>query len=91
MFREVKEFFSIFFNVAGILAKLMFFAFLFFVPGLIMLALNHLFGMAVGTAIVLALCNIITITGLYWIYKIWTNPNLTKAQKWERCFGKNYT
>lgn len=91
MLREVKEFFGIFFNVANFLSKLAFFVFLFFIPGLIVLALNHQFGLTVGTIITLTLCGILVMVGLYWLYKIWTNPHLTKAQKWDRSFGKNYT
>lgn len=91
MFREVKEFFDIFFNAVGFLAKLIFFAFCFLTPSLIILALNHLFGLTIGAIITLTLCGILVIVCLYWLYKIWTNPHLTKTQKWDHSFGKNHT
>lgn len=89
MFREVKEFFGIFFSAIGFLTKLVFVIFLCTIPAVIPLLLTHLFGLTVGTIIFLTLCSIIVMVCLYWLYKIWTNPDLTKAQKWDHSFGKN--
>ncbi|QLB44794.1 hypothetical protein QMO40_06950 [Mannheimia bovis] len=91
MFSEVKEFFGIFLNALGFLVKLIFIVFLFAIPGLISLTLNHLFGLTAGTMIFVSLCSIMVMACLYWLYKIWTNPHLTRTQKWDRSFGKNYT
>ncbi|MDY2946254.1 MAG: hypothetical protein SOS93_00100 [Mannheimia varigena] len=91
MFNEVKEFFSIFFNAIGFLAKLVLVVFLFSIPSLIALLLNHSFGLTTATIISVALCSMIVMACLYWLHRIWTNPHLTKTQKWDRSFGKNNT
>lgn len=87
----MKEFFGIFFSAIAFLAKLAFIVFLCTIPALIPLLLTHMFGLNAGTIIFLTLCSLIVIACLYWLYKIWTNPHLTKAQKWDRSFGRNYT
>lgn len=91
MFRDVRDLFSVIFDALRLFAKLMFILFILLIPALIALVLNNIFGLTISTIIILTLCSVMVIVGLYWLYKIWTNPNLSRTQKWNRSFGKNYT
>ena len=69
----------------AILIRLLFFVlFLVFFFGLLMciVALPHPYQFSALGAIVLG-C-------LYWIFRIITNPRLTRAEKWDRLLGKTF-
>lgn len=90
-FKEVYEFFGIFGDLFRFLFKLLLFILLWCLPIGLMLALAYYLADKTGIAYQLFMagsCLIIAVIALYWCYKIWKRPDLTREQKWALMNGR---
>lgn len=78
----IKDTFSVLLVLGGIILFLL-------LPGLFYVFLNKSLGNNWAMIIGVSLSACVVLIGLYWLYKIWTNPTLTRKQKWARSFGKS--
>lgn len=64
-----------------VLLQFLFLAFLLVIMGLIM---------ALPFPYPLIVCGLIVLGCLYWIYRIVSNPNLSRKEKWDRLWGRTF-
>lgn len=87
MFKEVYEFFGIFGDALKFLAKLVLFAVLICSPYWIAYYLAAFLEVNLNLMVAIV-CGIYILLGIYWIYRIWKTPYLTRSQKWALMNGR---
>lgn len=91
MFKEIYEVFDIIGGLFAFLFKLVLFVLVWCLPMGLMLALAFYLADKTGIAYQLfmgAFCLLIAVVALYYCYKIWKRPDLTREQKWALMNGR---
>lgn len=88
MLHDVRDLASVFFNAIGLLFKTIIIVGLFCLPAVSVVVLKQLFGYDIATLISVGVCGVVVIVGLYSLLKIWSDPDLSTSQKWDRSFGR---
>lgn len=87
MLHDVRDLAQVFFNAFDLLWKVILTVGLFCLPAVIGIVLKQVFGYDVATVIFIGLCSTVVMVGMYSLLRIWSNPDLSTSQKWNRNFG----
>lgn len=88
MLHDVRDLAGVLLNALGLFLKVIMIAGLCCLPVVIAVVLKQLFGYDVATLISVGVCGVVVIVGLYSLLKIWSDPDLSTSQKWDRSFGR---